>query len=138
MIKAVIMKRVLAIMILICSISITTFSQEKEIAPLHQKDSAVPVNVIPVKKIKQANLTSDQKKQVKKYKKTNKAKKVVIKNNTALTEQQKKEQLGQLKTEKQQKLEAILTPEQKEKMKQTKENKPRRGVTNMPNERTAK
>jgi len=35
-------------------------------------------------------------------------------------------------------LEAILTPEQKEKMKKMKKDQPRRGVTNMPNERTAK
>jgi Spy/CpxP family protein refolding chaperone len=43
-----------------------------------------------------------------------------------------------LKKEKDAKLQAILTPEQKEKMKQKKETKPRRGVTNMPNEKTAK
>ena len=55
-----------------------------------------------------------------------------------MTEQQKKEQLEQLRNEKHGKLEAILTPEQKEKIKQTKDIKPHRGVTNMPNERTAK
>jgi uncharacterized protein YbbC (DUF1343 family) len=132
------MKRAVTIIILICLVSLNSFSQEKEIQPVNQRDSAVPVNVIPVKKVKTIGLTMGQKKEVKKYKRSNKAKKVVIKNNKALTEQQKKEQLAQLKNEDQRKLEAILTPEQKEKMKQSKENKPRRGVTNMPNERTAK
>ena len=77
--------------------------------------------------VKQLHLTKQQKQQS-----------GAIKNNTALTEQQKKAHLTQLKNEKQEKLEAILTPEQKQKMKQLKKDQPRRGVTNMPNERTAK
>jgi hypothetical protein len=132
------MKKVFSIIILISAISFKTFSQEKELPVRHQKDSAVPVNAIHVKKVKAIDLTKAQKKEVKKYKRSNKARKALIKNNTALTEQQKKEQRADLKNEKQQKLEAILTSEQKEKLKQTKENKPRRGVTNMPNERKAK
>ena len=88
--------------------------------------------------VKQLHLTKQQKKEMKAYKVSSKKKKEAIKNNSALTEQQKKEQLEQLKSDKHAKLEAVLTPEQKEKMKQTKDNKPRRGVTDMPNERTAK
>ena len=131
------MKKVLGLIILICITASNTFSQEKELPVLHQRDSAVPINLVPVKKVKALNLSKGQKKDVKKYKKAAKAKKALINNDTVLSEQQKKEQLAQLKNEKKQKLEAILTPEQKAKMKKT-ENKPRRGVTNMPNERTAK
>jgi mevalonate kinase len=88
--------------------------------------------------VKQIHLTRQQKKEMKTFKATIKQERETIKRNTALTEQQKKEQLGQLKKEKHAKLETILTAEQKEKLKQTKDNQPRRGVTNMPNERTAK
>ena len=114
------------------------FSQEKEIQPLHQRDSAVPMNVVHVKKVKEFDLSKQQKKEIKKYKKADKVKVASIKNNSAITEQQKKDQLIQLRKEKHDKLETILTPEQKEKMKQMKKDKPRRGVTNMPNERTIK
>ncbi len=44
--------------------------------------------------------------------------------------------MEQLKSERHEKLESILTPAQKERMKQMRENQPSRGVTNMPNERT--
>ena len=75
---------------------------------------------------------------MKTFQESAKKEKEAIKNNSTLTEQEKKEQLAQLKNDKHAKLEAILTPEQKEKMKQTKDNNPRRSVTDMPNERTAK
>ncbi|HEY8690877.1 MAG TPA: hypothetical protein VIM07_16690 [Chitinophagaceae bacterium] len=132
------MKKLLAIIILISLISSKTFSQEKEIQPLHQRDSAIPMKGEHVKKIKELNLSKQQKKEVKKYRRSNKAKVAAIKNNAALTEQQKKDQLVQLHNEKHEKLETILTPEQKEKLKKMKKDQPRRGVTNMPNERTAK
>ena len=105
---------------------------------MHQRDSAVPMNVLQVKKVKDLNLSKQQKKEIKKNKKSDKVKVAAIKNNAALTQQQKKNQLIQLHKEKHDKLESILTPEQKEKMKQMKKDQPRRGVTNMPNERTAK
>jgi hypothetical protein len=88
--------------------------------------------------LEQLHLTKQQKKEMKAYKAVSKKKKEAIKNNNALTEQQKKEQLAQLKNDKHAKLEAILTSAQKEKIKQAKDSKPRRGVTDMPNERTAK
>jgi periplasmic protein CpxP/Spy len=88
--------------------------------------------------VKKLQLTKQQKKEMKAYKVSTKKKKEAIKNNSALTEQQKKDQLAQLKNDKHAKLEAMLTPGQKEKIKQAKDSKPRRGVTDMPNERTAK
>ena len=132
------MKKLLGIIILISLMGSKIFSQEKEIQPLHQRDSAVPMNVVHVKKVKEFDLSKQQKKEIKKYKKADKVKVASIKNNSAITEQQKKDQLIQLRKEKHDKLETILTPEQKEKMKQMKKDKPRRGVTNMPNERTIK
>lgn len=86
--------------------------------------------------VKQLHLSKQQKKEMKAV--SLKKKKEAVKNNSALTEQQKKDQLAQLKNDKHAKMEAILTPEQKEKIKEAKDNKPRRGVTGMPNERTAK
>ena len=132
------MKKITGSFIFISFITVNVFSQEKELPVLHQRDSAVPMNVVHVKKIKELDLSKQQKKEIKKYKKADKAKVTAIKNNSALTEQQKKDQLAQLHNEKLEKLEGILTPEQKEKMKQMKKDQPRRGVTNMPNERKAK
>ena len=91
-----------------------------------------------VEKIKELDLSKQQKKEVKKYRRSNKANVAAIKNNAALTEHQKKDKLMQIRKENHEKLQTILTPEQKEKMKQMKKEQPRRGVTNMPNERTVK
>ena len=132
------MKKLLGIILLISLISSKTFSQEKEIQPLHQRDSAIPMKGEHVEKIKELDLSKQQKKEVKKYRRSNKANVAAIKNNAALTEHQKKDKLMQLRKENHEKLQTILTPEQKEKMKQMKKEQPRRGVTNMPNERTAK
>ena len=132
------MKKLLGLILLLSLITSKIFSQEKEIQPMHQRDSAVPMNVLQVKKVKDLDLSKQQKKEIKKNKKSDKVKVAAIKNNAALTQQQKKNQLIQLHKEKHDKLESILTPEQKEKMKQMKKDQPRRGVTNMPNERTIK
>jgi outer membrane protein assembly factor BamD (BamD/ComL family) len=88
--------------------------------------------------VKQLHLTKQQKMEMKAFKATAKKEREAIKSNSALTEEQKKEQLELLQKKKPARLEAILTSEQKEKLKQTKNNQPRRGVTNRPNERTAK
>lgn len=134
------MKKILFTFIIISLFSLTTFSQAKEDdILLHQKDSALPmIKTEQTKIIKELNLSTKQKKKIKKYRKQHKAKKTNIKNNTVLNDQQNNDQLSELKKEKDTKLQAILTADQKEKMKQTKDGKPRRGVTNMPNERTVK
>ena len=132
------MKKLLGIILLISLISSKTFSQEKEIQPLHQRDSAIPMKGEYIKKNKELGLSKQQKKEIKKYKKADKANVAAIKNNPTLTEQQKKDELVQQRNEKREKLQTILTPEQKEKLKQMKKEQPRRGVTNMPNERTVK
>ena len=118
--------KLLSIVILLFSFTINAEAQVK-----HNKKERKEM-------VKQLHLTKPQKQQMKSFHKSTKQQSEAIINNTYLTEQQKKAQLAQLKNEKQQKLEAILTPEQKQKMKQLKKDQPRRGVTNMPNERTAK
>jgi len=112
--KKDIMKKGISIIILMLGLSIYGFSQEqeKELPKLNQRDSAVPVNlhVVPADKIKKVELSKPQKKQVKKYKRSRK--KTVVKTTTS------------------------LTPEQKKKMVENNKVEPRRGVTNLPNERT--
>ena len=88
--------------------------------------------------VKQLDLTSQQKHEMKAFHNSLTQEKKAIENNTALTADQKKSQMEALKEKRHQKLEAILTPEQKEKMKAFKTETPHRGVTNMPNERKAK
>ena len=88
--------------------------------------------------MKSLNLSKQQKQQLKAFHKSGKSERETIKNNTALSQEQKKEKMEQLHKEKHDKMESILTPEQKQKMLQMRDNQPRRGVTNMPNERIAK
>ena len=88
--------------------------------------------------MKALNLTKEQKAQLKSFHKSKKQEREAIKNNAGLSNEQKKEKTEQLHKERHAKLESILTPAQKERMKQMRENQPSRGVTNMPNERTAK
>ncbi|HUS01411.1 MAG TPA: hypothetical protein VMY77_06780 [Chitinophagaceae bacterium] len=118
--------KTVALLILLFAITINAEAQKKE----HKKAKK--------EMAKQLHLTKQQKKEKKAFKAITEKEKEAIKNNSALTVQQKKEQLAQLKNDKYAKLEGILTPDQKEKMKQAKDNQPRRGVTNRPNERTAK
>jgi hypothetical protein len=131
------MKKLFTIIIAISLFSSKAFSQD-EIEPRYQKDSVIELNTTRLKEKKKIALSKQQKIQVKKYKHEAKLKKSAIQNNQGLTEGQKKEKLKQLHKENHKKLEAILTPAQKEEMKKRKNNTPRRGVTNMPNERTAK
>lgn len=88
--------------------------------------------------MKQLHLTKQQKQELKSFHKSTKQEREAVKNNTTLTKEQRQEKIQQLRRERHDKLESILTPEQKQKLKQMQENQPHRGVTNMPNERTAK
>ena len=104
------MKKIITIIIVSGFVNLKAFSQELPV--LNQRDSVVNVN-IPSRKVNQLDLTKTQKKQFKQCRKTIKCKKTGIKNNTS-----------------------ILTPEQKKKMVENNKVVPRRGVTNLPNERT--
>ena len=129
------MKKKLFIIGIISSFCINIYAQEKT-ERLNQRDSALPMNKQYKGEIRDLNLSTQQKKQTKILHKSVKQKKEAINNNTTLTQQQKKEKLKQLHKERKEKLNAILTPEQKEKLNEKHQLK--RGVTNMPNERTEK
>lgn len=123
------MKRLLklfALVILLFSFAINTEAQQK-----HNKKERKEM-------IKQLHLTKQQKRQFKAFHRSTKHEREAIKNNTALSQEQKSERLMHLRKENQEKLKSILTPEQKEKWMEMRKNEPKRGVTDMPNERTAR
>ena len=67
--------------------------------------------------LKELDLTKEQKSKLKEIRQDSKAKKEAIENNTRLSETEKKTQLHALQKEQAQKIQAILTDEQKEKFK---------------------
>ena len=69
------------------------------------------------KKMAELNLSREQKKQVKEIKQNDDAAKNAILNDAALSEEQKKEKLKELRKARQEKIKTMLTPEQKEKLK---------------------
>jgi Spy/CpxP family protein refolding chaperone len=70
--------------------------------------------------MKELNLTEDQKSKLKELNAGNKEKKQAIVNNAQLTEEQKKEQLKLIRKEQAENMKAVLTDEQKVKMKDVK------------------
>jgi Spy/CpxP family protein refolding chaperone len=72
--------------------------------------------------MKELNLTKEQRGQMKEFHKSMKQKKEDINNDNTLTEAQKKDKMKELHKEQKEKMKAILTPEQKEKMKEQKKN----------------
>jgi Spy/CpxP family protein refolding chaperone len=75
-------------------------------------------------RFKELDLTKEQKGKLKEIMQANKAAKEVIENNTQLSDQDKKKQLRELQKAQMQKIQAILTPEQREKFKASKPNDP--------------
>lgn len=118
--------KLLSIVMILFSLSVNADAQTK-----HNKKEKKEM-------MKSLNLSKQQKDQLKASHKATKQEMVAIKKNSSLSEAQKKEKMQQLHKEKKEKLETILTPEQKARMKEFRKNEPRRGVTNMPNERTIK
>ncbi|HEV8080915.1 MAG TPA: hypothetical protein VGP43_09395 [Chitinophagaceae bacterium] len=125
------MIKIFSIFIIISIISFKVSAQDER---LNQRDSALPMEKQYKGTVNQPGISKQQQRQIDIYK----AKEAAIKSNSKLTQRQKKAKLAQLKKEKHKRLQAMLTPEQKERIKQIQNNKPRRGVTNLPNERTAK
>lgn len=68
--------------------------------------------------MKALNLNDEQKAKLKEMKTANKEKREAIKNNSSLTEAQKKAQMKALKTEQRNGMQSILSGEQKQKMKE--------------------
>ena len=75
-------------------------------------------------RFKELDLTKEQKGKLKEINQSGKAAKEAIENNTGLSEDEKKKQLRNLQKEQAQKIQAILTPEQLEKFKASKQNNP--------------
>ena len=72
--------------------------------------------------LKELDLSKDQQKQIDDILTNNKKEKEKIKNDTSLTEDQRKEKLKQLDKDAKSKINNILRPEQREKIKKKKEN----------------
>ena len=75
-------------------------------------------------RMKELNLTREQKGKMKEIMQSGKAAKEAIENNTQLSDQDKKKQLRELQKGQAQKVQAILTPEQLEKLKASRQNNP--------------
>ena len=75
-------------------------------------------------RLKELNLTKEQKAKVKEIRQESKAAKEAIENNTLLSEEDKKKQLRELQKAQAQKVQAVLTEEQREKFKASKQNNP--------------
>ena len=75
-------------------------------------------------RFKELDLTREQKGKLKEIMQANKASKDAIESNTQLSEADKKKQLRELQKAQAQKVQAILTPEQREKFKASRQNNP--------------
>jgi Spy/CpxP family protein refolding chaperone len=75
------------------------------------------------KELAELNLSKEQKGKIKEMHKEGKANKEAIKNDPGLTAEQKKEKLDALKADKKNKMQEVLTPEQKQKLKDIKKKK---------------
>ena len=73
-------------------------------------------------RIKDLDLTREQRGKMKEINQAGKAAKDTIDNNASLSEQEKKKQLRELNKDQAQKIQAILTPEQREKFKANRQN----------------
>ncbi len=75
-------------------------------------------------RFKELDLTLEQKGKMKEIMQANKAAKEAIDNNTQLSEQEKKKQMRELQRSQMMKVQAVLTPEQREKFKASRQNNP--------------
>lgn len=113
-----------AIAISLLAITLTASAQIERKTETLKTDSA-KTEVATVKADKQSrkelmkdlDLTREQRSKMKEIMQANKAAKDAIDNNSQLSEQEKKKQLRELKKDQAQKIQAILTPEQREKFK---------------------
>ena len=95
---------------------------KREVNPSQNKQSNMVKKNKKKAMMKDLNLTKEQQGQLKEFKRSMKQKKEDINKDQTLTEAQKKAKLKELHKEKTQKMNSILTPEQREKMKEQKQN----------------
>jgi len=117
------MKKLLAVVISLYFLISNTVAQVKRETNPSQTTQSNAVKKNKKKEMnKELDLTKDQQAQMKEFKKSMKQKKEDINNDKTLTDAQKKDKLKELHKEKKEKTNAILTPEQREKMKEQKKN----------------
>jgi Spy/CpxP family protein refolding chaperone len=142
------MKQLFAILLLTATLAQSVQAQIRRTVPDKPKaDSATAPATAPGDKmkrkemVKELNLTKAQKGKFKEMRKEAKNKKEAIEGNDKLSQEEKDKELKELRKEQGEKIDTVLTNEQKEKFKKLrkkdKADKPRRGVTGLPNERGA-
>ncbi len=116
------MKKLLSILAVISALSFTATAQDQPRDRMqnagNNKDGIKHGKQDHKKMMKEMGLSKQQKVQLKELKKSNMGKREEIQNDKTLSDQQKKEKMMQLHKEQQEKMGAILTPEQREKMKE--------------------
>ena len=118
--------------VLVLLINTLTLSAQVERKPIAIKPDSTQATVSDNKadklnrkeRLKELDLTKEQKSKMKEIMQAGKASKDAIQNNTQLSETEKKKQLRDLQKAQMQKIQAILTPEQIEKFKAGKPNNP--------------
>ena len=119
--KNKIMKKIV-MLVTLTMMSYFVFAQQKQdstTAPMEKKHHRGGIHG--KKTMQDLNLSEDQKKQLKEMKLADKEKKEAILNDSKLTEEQKKDQLKKLHGQRAKDMQAVLTEEQKTKMKAMKE-----------------
>lgn len=113
------MKKLFLIIIALGALSLNSFAQVKR--NVDSSQTRITSQEHHRKSIQGLDLTKEQKIQMKEMNQNAKQQRESIKNNTALTQEQKMEQLKELKKNQKEKMSSILTPEQKQKFEKMKE-----------------
>ena len=124
------MKSSLIVLIVLLT-AVTASAQIEKKSTVIKMDSAQaavsdnkPDNQNRKERLKELDLTREQKVKMKEIMQSGKAAKDAIENNAQLSDQDKKKQMRELQKSQMQKIQAILTPEQVEKFKASKQNNP--------------
>ena len=117
------MKKLFVFVISVCFVISNTIAQVKrEVNPSQTSQSNTTQKNKKKEMMKELNLTKEQRAQMKEFHQSMKQKKEDINNDQTLTEEQKKIKMQELHKEQKHKMNAILTPGQREKMKEQKKN----------------
>ena len=115
------MKKILVVLTILSGLFFTAAAQDKPVANMqnvNNKHALKQGKEDRKKMMKEMNLSKQQKMQMKAFKKANKGKMEALKNDKNQSDQQRKQSIMQLRKEQQEKIGTILTPEQREKMKE--------------------
>ena len=113
------MKKLLAVVFILYFFVSNAIAQVKrEVNPSQNSQSNMVQKNKKKAMMKELNLTKEQRGQMKEFKRSMKQKKADITNDKTLSQEQKQAKLKELHKEKKEKMNSILTPEQREKMKE--------------------